>query len=548
MIITVTDYTLSGKTITLNNLDFSPDLGNLLYVFNKTQNELYYVPAEGFALASMSGDVITINSTFNDLADGDVLHIQIDNTGYTQAISAVSLPLPTLASTSTGQASLLTELKLKADLTETQPISVASLPLPSGAATSAKQLADGHNVAVSNMIPAVETGLATSAKQLADDHNVTVSNMIAEVETGLATSAKQLADGHNVAVSNMIPAVETGLATSDNQTDGSQRTRMCDSIVETRCAGVSDNRNLKTSSSVRLVGTAFDGTTLDPNFWDGTVVTGTGAIAVDGEADLSTGATANSTAKLTSVRKARFVPGSPMEFKTVCEFHTAATANNVRQVGPYDADNGYYFKLDGTTFKIGSRTDKSGSAVDTEVSSGSFNGDVSTYVMDTAAHNMSIEYSAKSAYFIIDGVLIHKISLDHDDRPTAFTLPITIENNNTNDLGSDIEFHIFGAVIYRIGELLTSPTSDYQSGTTAGKILKYGAGLVHGLGISGVANTSVITLYDNIAASGTVLWASGTMSNKTEPFSLTFNKGLPFFTGLTLVIATAASTLTTLYE
>ena len=30
----------------------------------------------------------------------------------------------------------------------TQPISVASLPLPSGAATSAKQLADGHNVAV----------------------------------------------------------------------------------------------------------------------------------------------------------------------------------------------------------------------------------------------------------------------------------------------------------------------------------------------------------------------------------------------------------------
>lgn len=42
------------------------------------------------------------------------------------------------------------------------------------------------------------SGLATSAKQLADGHNVAVSNMI----TGFATSAKQLADGHNVAVSN----------------------------------------------------------------------------------------------------------------------------------------------------------------------------------------------------------------------------------------------------------------------------------------------------------------------------------------------------------
>ena len=96
-------------------------------------------------------------------------------------------------------------------------VAITSSALPSGAATSAKQLADGHNVAVSNMIPAVETGLATSAKQLADGHSVSVSNMIPAVETGLATSAKQLADGHSVAVSNMIPAVETGLSTSAKQ-------------------------------------------------------------------------------------------------------------------------------------------------------------------------------------------------------------------------------------------------------------------------------------------------------------------------------------------
>ena len=48
---------------------------------------------------------------------------------------------------------------------ETQPVSADSLPLPSGASTSAKQLADNHNVTVSNPTADPETGLAKEAKQ-----------------------------------------------------------------------------------------------------------------------------------------------------------------------------------------------------------------------------------------------------------------------------------------------------------------------------------------------------------------------------------------------
>ena len=51
--------------------------------------------------------------------------------------------------------------------------------------------------------------LATAAKQLADNHNVTVSNPTADPETGLATSANQLAAGHTV---NPIPATSGGLS------------------------------------------------------------------------------------------------------------------------------------------------------------------------------------------------------------------------------------------------------------------------------------------------------------------------------------------------
>jgi hypothetical protein len=45
--------------------------------------------------------------------------------------------------------SLLTELQLKADLTETQPVSITTLPLPSGSATEAKQ--DIGNLSLSNI-------------------------------------------------------------------------------------------------------------------------------------------------------------------------------------------------------------------------------------------------------------------------------------------------------------------------------------------------------------------------------------------------------------
>jgi len=166
-------------------------------------------------------------------------NVQLPGTGQvvaTKEIGGVEYQVMLLAdgtytiispATAANQTLLLTELQKKADLTETQPVSMATIP--TGAATAAKQLADGHNVAVSNQI----TGYATSAKQLADGHNVAVSNMIPAVETGLATSAKQLADGHNVAVSNMIPAVETGLATSAKQLPDGHEVKLPSSQIVT---------------------------------------------------------------------------------------------------------------------------------------------------------------------------------------------------------------------------------------------------------------------------------------------------------------------------
>lgn len=66
--------------------------------------------------------------------------------------------------------------------------------------------------------PAAITGFATSAKQLADNHQVTISNIantpLVDITT-LATSAKQLADGHSVALSAIDNAVLDTIAAKD---------------------------------------------------------------------------------------------------------------------------------------------------------------------------------------------------------------------------------------------------------------------------------------------------------------------------------------------
>lgn len=122
----------------------------------------------------------------------------------TQPVSAASLPLPTGASTSALQTSLLTELQLKADLTETQPVSVASLPLPTGAATETTlaslltelqlkaDLTETQPVSLAS-VP-LPTGAATSALQ------TTGNTSLGNIDTKLPATVGQKAMAASLAV------------------------------------------------------------------------------------------------------------------------------------------------------------------------------------------------------------------------------------------------------------------------------------------------------------------------------------------------------------
>lgn len=255
---------------------------------------------------------------------------------------------------------------------------------------------------------------------------------------------------------------------------------------------------LKVANATRIVGTSFSGTTKDPNFWTETV-TGSGSVTQAGEIILATGTTADSTAKYQSVRYARHVAGIANELKFTGRLSTDPQANNLRRCGVYDANNGFFFQVNGTTFGVGARKATS----DTIVNSGSFNGNLgASLVMTTAIGNFVIWYWERVVYFFIDGYLLHKMPATTTSLTNSLSLPITMECNNTGGNTTDNSFQLFVASVVRFGDLRTEATS-YFIGVNETRVLKYGAGHVHDVTVTDNAGTLLI--YDGLSAAGRLL-------------------------------------------
>jgi len=322
-----------------------------------------------------------------------------------------------------------------------------------------------------------------------------------------------------------------------------------------RHAWINPTNEQAVSPVYRMVGTNFDGVTLDPNFWtDGSLLSGS-ITQVGGEIDLHTNAvttTAASSAKYTSVRKARFVAGSAMMFEGGFNFKTAYTENNIRRVGAYTttADvntpvDGFYFELSNATFSVNSRANE---GTVSSVASGSFNGNMGAIWTPTADtyYKLSIEYTPLAVFFYVNGELLHKKAGAHQSY--FMTLPITIENLNTSG-ATDVSFESVGMYIAREGELTTNQTSKFIIGDANTTICKYGAGVVKGIVISGVADDTEIDFYDGTSDADTLLWSSGGIKAKTDYAPLPVDLfGLPFSNGLAIKVSVDVCNVLVIYE
>jgi len=309
---------------------------------------------------------------------------------------------------------------------------------------------------------------------------------------------------------------------------------------------------LETGTSVKLVGAAFIGTTIDPNFWAvGTPVGNGAASQTGGTLTLTTGTpTANGSQAIYSVRVGRYVAGIVNYYRGNIRLPTVTTTTagfiNTRRWGAFDANDGYFFQAVQTspdTNPILSLVCRKATA-DTAVTSGDFNGEANNqYILDNNCHTYEIYWTNKNAYFKIDDDVIHTVTGDTTTLVSTPSLKVGLSCTNSGNNTAANTLAVRSSTINRFGPLETMSTSYHIAGAST-NILKYGPGMLHKVILNNPAS-GAITVYDNTAGSGTVIAIINPASSGTP---VTMHYHCPFSTGLTVVTAAAASDTTVTYE
>lgn len=310
-------------------------------------------------------------------------------------------------------------------------------------------------------------------------------------------------------------------------------------------ADVTPQGALRVAETTRLAGSSF-GAAFDTNFWTKTVNSGTSTSTVAANlltlATNPTGVGSGNSAIVNSVRTARYVPGKSNFWRSNVSF-PATTGAVTRRIGPFDANDGYYFKLTNTSFYVGNRKATS----DSDVPSGSFNGKIGLNYTppDVNVHTYEIVWTNVHAYFFVDGQLLHTLTPTTTQLVATPHLKIGYEvTNGANTANNTLV--VFNGVINRNGAALASPQYGYTNAVSAVNF-KLGPGALNRI-VTGTSsnNNTIITVYDNTTATGTILTVLN-IRNALGPFSLDFS-GLPFSIGLTIDTAGTAIPLTVLYE
>jgi len=304
-------------------------------------------------------------------------------------------------------------------------------------------------------------------------------------------------------------------------------------------AFVDHANNLSTATSVKLVGSNFNQTQKDANFWVETAAGPTGTYALAGSVYTLRTGSGTGTTKLSSVRTARYNPGTTNQFRGIVKTRDAGNVGNTLNWGIYDTSNGYFFQLAGTSLNIVTRS----GGVDTVVAKADWNR--FAYQYDLATYNVfDIKYSLSSVGFYLNGTLVHDAEIKGATDPIvqSLELPVTFECNAV--AGADAYLDILQGVIWRVGEFKTSPAYVHIAGSAA-TVCKFSGGMLHKIIVGKGVNNATITIWDNTAASAPII-SILQLPNSTTPTAIEYNA--PFYTGLTVQSSSASTDITVIYE
>jgi hypothetical protein len=311
---------------------------------------------------------------------------------------------------------------------------------------------------------------------------------------------------------------------------------------------------------VRLVGSQFDlngnSGAVDPNFWLTSVST-IGGAGVDGTVvqsnslvTLSSGTGSAAFAKLYSTRRARYVGGHSLRYRSNVTLGNTGTINNIREWGvaygntmPTISDGAFY-RLSGTTVSVVTVRATS----ETVVSNGSFNGNMgATATLTTTNSTFEIYWTNSKVYFVINGITLHIVSATAAPWASTMMHYAYMSNTNTGTQATPLTLNVRNAVIHRLGPIFSSSRSRYFAGAGSG-VLKYGPGVLTRIIVNTWVNGTIVSVYDAITNSNPIALITPTVGSQGSlmPFTLEYN--VEFYTALYVVVANASSNVTVIYE
>jgi hypothetical protein len=320
----------------------------------------------------------------------------------------------------------------------------------------------------------------------------------------------------------------------------------------------------RVEQSYRMVGPRFDATltgaiwsspvlqTTFDLFWQYTLGAATGSAAAGQAGNIATftsGTTANNWVSGRSARVARFVFNNQNMWRALIRTTTVAPGTAASSTTFFGAcginagaatagfpTNGYCFAVDGTgAVSVQAHSGNAGTSLGTprlNISSG-FNGTLgSTYTIpDVNFHAYEILYFDASVMFFIDGQLLHKaipttlMFSPVMSNPIGFSIVNGASPSSRTIIVSD-------STILRFGAVEPKTQSAYIAGAT-GTLCKTGVGNLQKIIVGTPVNGGTVTVYDNTAASGTILALLTYGSASLGPVSLDIN--VFFQTGLYVV-------------
>jgi len=289
---------------------------------------------------------------------------------------------------------------------------------------------------------------------------------------------------------------------------------------------------VRVAEATRLVGTIFEGTTIDTNFWTATLANNGTATQASNQITLGSSTANNGSSILQTTRKARYVASISNRFRAQVQLGDTGVTGNTRRWGCFDGTDGMYFELAGIVLsacvmKAGVRT--------------------LVLALNTPTTNITsyeIYYTNSKIYFVMGGVLVATHNATTATYSDTLTLPVRIDNiNSGSTTNSTILVRV--ASITRLGKLETNPTYKNMTGISSSTILKYGAGMLHNIIVGTPVNNATIAVYDNTTGTANPI-SVFTLPNLASPMNIDFH--CPFSNGLNIVPSSTGLNLTIVYE